>query len=331
MAIAILGTGSAVPATIRTNDDPIFAWIRKNLPNGHGLFEGYQDRRVLGPDENLYDLMTEAGSNALTAAGVTSGDIDLVVGFASYGRWAMPNDLVMMASQLGVPPTAIIMPINSEYANFEHGLLVAEGLITAGRATTALVVVGADWTKFVTYEGPMSPPSVSASDGAGAAVVGTSTDPKLWRILDVAVSAEWEYLGGMYQAADATQPPVVPPTFGPLYFHLEALGLAGFKAFGIAVPPALVKEVLARNGLTPADIAFICHQTSSVLLTAWQQALKPGEFIETLKQYANMTSASIPVNLDQCASQITLDHAVLVGLGPEQSCTVVLLERDTSA
>jgi len=45
---------------------------------------------------------------------------------------------------------------------------------------------------------------------------------------------------------------------------------------------------------------------------------------------ANMTSASIPVNLDRCATQITGDHVALVGLGPEPSCTVVLLER-TSA
>lgn len=327
MAVAILGTGSAVPATIRRNDDPIFDWIRNNLPNGHDLFRGYQHRRVLGPDENLFDLMAKAGSNALTAAGLTGGNIDLVVGYASYGRWAMPNDLVAMARELDVPPTAIIMPINSEYANFEHGLLVAEGLIAARRATNALVVVGADWTRYVTYEGPLSPPAISAGDGAGAAVVGPATSPKQWRILDVAVSAEWQYLGGMYQAADPSQPPSDPPTFGPMFFHLEELGYAGFKAFGITVPPALVQEVLTRNGLTPAQIAFVCHQTSMVLLDAWRQALEPGQFVQTLTEYANMTSASIPVNLDQVL--ITKDRAVLVGLGPEQSCTVVLLGRSS--
>src|SRR5262249_7084746 len=92
-------------------------------------------------------------------------------------------------------------------------------------------------------------------------------------------------------------------------------------------PPTLVEEVLARNGLKPADIAFVGHQTSTVLNAAWQQALQPGLFVQTLATYANMTSASIPVNLDVCAEQITANHVALVALGPEPSCTVVLLER----
>jgi hypothetical protein len=40
-----------------------------------------------------------------------------------------------------------------------------------------------------------------------------------------------------------------------------------------------------------------------------------------------MTSASIPVNLDVCADQISTSYVALVALGPEPSCNVVLLER----
>jgi 3-oxoacyl-[acyl-carrier-protein] synthase III len=131
----------------------------------------------------------------------------------------------------------------------------------------------------------------------------------------------------MYVTADPSVPPVVPPTYGWPVFHLNATGLLGFKQFGLPEPPALVEEVLARNGLTPGDIAFVGHQTSSVLNDAWAAALKPAVFVSTLEELANMTSASIPVNLDRCADRITGDHVVLVGLGPEPSCTVVLLER----
>jgi 3-oxoacyl-[acyl-carrier-protein] synthase III len=323
---AILATGSAVPDTIRTNDDPIFDWLKANPPPGPPLFLGYKFRRVLAPGANLFDLMVQAAANALDGAGLAAGDIDLVLGYASFGSWAMPNDLVAMAAKLGVPP-AIIMPINSEYANFPHGLLVAEGLLSTGRATTALIVVGADWTRFVDYH---TPPSVSAGDGAGAAIMALSEDPTRWRIRDVAVASERQYLGGMYVVGDPTTPPVQPPTYGAPVFHLNATGTDGFKAFGIPVPPQLVEEVLARNGLSPADVAFVGHQTSSVLNDAWKAALKPGVFVETLETLANMTSASIPVNLDRCADQITSNHVVLVGLGPEPSCTVVLLERTSS-
>ena len=328
MAIAaILATGSAVPDAIRTNDDPIFDWLKAHPPPGQPLFAGYKYRRVLAPGETLAGLMAEAGSLALDNAGVAAGDVDLVLGYASFGTWAMPNDLVTMAARLGVPPTAMIVPINSEYANFEHGLLAAEGFLTTGRAQTALIVAGADWTRFVDYH---TPPSISAGDGAGAAVMAMSDDPTRWRILDVAVAAERQYLGGMYVVGDPTTPPVQPPTYGWPVFHLNTTGGEGFKQFGIPVPPRLVEEGLARNGLSPADVAFVGHQTSSVLNDAWKTALNPGVFVETLETLANMTSASIPVNLDRCATQITGDHVALVGLGPEPSCTVVLLER-TSA
>jgi 3-oxoacyl-[acyl-carrier-protein] synthase III len=321
---AIIATGSAVPAGIRLNNDPIF----KNVPKAKGMFNGYVERRVLGPGETLAGLMVQAGSAALTNAGVAAGDVDLVLGYASFGTWAMPNDLVTTANQLGVPPTAMIVPINSEYANFEHALLAAEGLLTTGRATTAVIVVGADWTRFVDYT---TQPSLSAGDGAGAAVMAMSDDPTHWRILDVAVAAERQFLGGMYVMADPTMPPVDPQTWNWPVFHLEPLGYKGFGEFGIPVPPQLVEEVLARNGLAPADIAFVGHQTSLNLNQPWQATLKPGIFIETLATLANMTSASIPVNFDRCAAQITLDHVALVGLGPEPSCTVVLLGRTSAS
>lgn len=321
---AILATGSAVPPGIRTNDDPIFDWIKANPPPGPPLFTGYKERRVLAPGATLASLMAEAAGAALTKASVAAADIDLVVGYASFGSWAMPNDLVTMASSLGVPPTAMIMPINSEYANFEHGLLTAEGLLETGRATNALIVVGADWTRFVNYH---EAPCVSAGDGAGAAVMAVSRNPALWRIRDVAVTAEWQYLGGMFVAPDPAGQPVAPPSWTAPTFHITDVGYQAFKNFGFPEPPALVKEVLERNGLTPAQIAFVGHQTSATLNQYWTAALAPGIFVQTLEAYANMTSASIPVNLDVCAAQITGRHAVLVGLGPEPSCTVLLLER----
>lgn len=323
---AIVSTGSSVPATIRTNDDPVFDWLHANPPPHQDLFEGYEQRRVLAPGEKLSDLMLQAARAALQRASLAADDIDVLIGYASIGAWEMPNDLVIVANELGLPPTVPIVPVNNEYANFPLGLVLADAVIARGRAERALVVVGADWSRYVDYH---TPPSVSAGDGAGAAVMVASDDPTRFAILDVAIDSAREFLGGMYVAADPTTPPVVPATYRGPVFHLNELGVTAFETFGVHRPPTLVQEVIGRHGLTPADIAFVGHQTSLVLNSAWQQALKPREFVQTLTTYANMTSASIPVNLDVCAAEITVDHVALVGLGPEPSCTVVLLERQT--
>lgn len=321
---AIVGTGSALPPTIRKSDDPIFDWLHQHPPPNENLFEGYDERRVLAPGEKLTDLMVEAARSALERAALAPTEIDLLIGYASISNWEMPNDLTSVATTLGLNPATPIVPINSEYSNFNHSIVFADALISAGRATRALVVVGSNWSRYVDYE---TPPAISVGDGAGAAVVATSDDPTLFRVRDVATDAAPQYLGGMYVAADPTQPPIVPATFAGPVFHLTDLGVDAFKTFGVQRPPSLVQEVLDRNGLSPSDVAFVGHQTSTVLNNAWQQTLKPKVFVQTLETYANMTSASIPVNLDTCADEITTPYVALVGLGPEPSCSVVLLER----
>jgi 3-oxoacyl-[acyl-carrier-protein] synthase-3 len=325
---AILATGSCLPDTIRRNDDPIFDWLHQNPPPNEDLFEGYDQRRVLAPEEQLVELMVEAARSALQRAALAAADIDLLIGYASVSTWEMPNDLTAVATKLGLAPTTPVIPINSEYSNFNHGMVVADALISAGRATRALVVVGSNWTRYVDYH---TPPAISVGDGAGAAVVAMSDDPAGFRVRDVAFDAEPRYLGGMYVSADPTQPPLVPPTFARPVFHLNDVGVEAFKTFGVHRPPSLVEEVLSRNGLSPSDVAFVGHQTSSVLNQAWTTALRPAVFVQTLATYANMTSASIAVNFDVCADEITTSHVALVGLGPEPSCSVVLLERALSA
>ena len=64
----ILGTGYCVPKTIRTNDDPIFAWLQANNPPGKNLFAGYEQRRVLAADEDLMTIMVPAAASALAGS-----------------------------------------------------------------------------------------------------------------------------------------------------------------------------------------------------------------------------------------------------------------------
>ena len=158
-----------------------------------------------------------------------------------------------------------------------------------------------------------------------------SDDARLWRVVDLQVDSDRSGYGGMYLTADATAPAIVPPTYGAPYFHLEAAGVKAFQGFGVSGPPALAQRVLDRHDLRSSDVALLGHQASSVLLDAWRSALEPAQAPDTLAQFGNMTSASIPVNLDVCADEITTPYLLLAGLGPEPSCTMVLLSRDRVA
>ena len=78
-----------------------------------------------------------------------------------------------------------------------------------------------------------------------------------------------------------------------------------------------------------SSVTLIAHQASTVLLDRWQAMIQPGQIIQTIAEFANMTVANIPVNLAWSAANdpISRNHLVLFALGPDMHANAVLLER----
>ena len=105
--------------------------------------------------------------------------------------------------------------------------------------------------------------------------------------------------------------------------------MEGFGAFGGGVAPTAVTTLLARHQIASASVTLIAHQASTVLLDRWQATIQPGQMIQTIADFANMTVANIPVNLAWSVANdpIAKDHLVLFALGPDMHANAVLLER----
>ena len=93
--IAIVGAGYALPPHIRTNNDPIFDWLRNHgyPPDAAGPFTGFVERRVLAPPGTMAhlptcvtDLMVAAAQQALSEARLKAAQVDLLVGWASISE-----------------------------------------------------------------------------------------------------------------------------------------------------------------------------------------------------------------------------------------------------
>ncbi len=329
----ILGTGYCVPKTIRGNDDPIFAWLHANNPPGKDLFAGYEQRRVLADGEDLMTIMVPAARSALAAAKLAAADVDLLLGIGSVSDYDPPNALSQLHRELGLSATCWVLPLANDFSNFNAGLLLADAMIRAARATNVLVAVGTNWTRHVDYH---TPQAISAADGAAAVVVGAGgrAGRRGWRIVDQQVLMATEHYGSMIMARQpvALAPPVdgysrldTPPTF-----VITADGAKAFGSFGVDASVAAVLELLKRNRLAGADISLISHQASSVLTNAWQAAIQPAQYLGTLALFANMTAANIPVNLAwaELNEGIAKDHLVLFALGPDMHAHALLLTRD---
>jgi 3-oxoacyl-[acyl-carrier-protein] synthase III len=330
---AIVGTGYAVPAKVRHNDDPIFDYITKNDPTHGKLFFGYVERRVLDDGECIETYMVQAAQAALADAKLMPADIDMLLGYTSIAPYLTPNSLVSVHARLGLSTQCWAMPVQADYSNYLASLLIADAMVTSGRAKNVLIVCGSNWSRNVSY---LTPPCVSIGDGAGAAVVSASNDMSHFRIVDFEVTETSSGYGGMFTDSDPVpdaekKGPKGSPfneSFSHPYFHLTPAGVQEFQQWGTQAPPQTVNALLTRNALDGSQVALVTYQASAMLVDAWKTAVKPRQMLDTLTTFGNTCIAAVAVNFASRMQDIETDHVVLISLGPDPHAVALLLRRN---
>ncbi|OLY94577.1 3-oxoacyl-[acyl-carrier-protein] synthase III [Cnuella takakiae] len=327
----IIGTGWAVPAGIRYNDDPIFDWLKQHNPDPK-LFDGYKERHVLGDGEDLIDIMLPAAQMALQKAGKQAADIDILLGLGSVSTYIQPNMLSLLHRELGLPPDAWVIPIGNDYSNYASSLLLADGLLRAGHAKNVLVCIGGSWTRNVDYH---TQQSISAADGAGAAVMALCADESKWFVAGQHTVTDSTFYGSMYTSGEqlAANPPIngYSTVFGPHFFQITPQGMQGFKTFGTATALSAVTALLQEHNLSGSDISFMPHETSEYLIKYWCDNMpgKLGQVLSTIEQFANTTVATHALSMAWCEENVVIekDNLVMLALGPDMHANAMLLKR----
>jgi len=346
---SILGVGFKVPNLVRKSDDPIFAYLNELKKTNPDPFYGYDTRHVLSETEGLLDIMKPAAEEALETAGIEPKDVDVLLGCTSVGRYIVPSDLYELHRQLKLDARALAVPLGNDFSNFNVALVFADALIRAGRAKTILIAIGGDWSRAVDYR---TIQAFSAADGAAAVVVGIRPNAHEWQRWHVAgeeVLAVSTNFGTMYLSdVIRTDPrhsrrgygePATELWVGP-YFHITPKGETEIRGFGAhqAWQPAV--KLLQRKGVSGSKVTLMGHQAADALLDHWEKKINPAYLFKTIKHYANMTVANIPVNLALALSpkkadererlgvkQVDTPYILLLALGPDMHSHALLLQN----
>ncbi len=306
MSFTIVGTGSAVPKKIVTNDmlaeflDTSDEWISERT--------GIRQRRVL-TEETLLSLAAEAGKRALEDAGLNADDIDAVVCGTLQGDFVSPAFSCLIAKEIGIK-TGRMIDVNMGCCGFIFALDAAESYIESGKAETVLVVCAeqiskiADWTDRSTC--------VLFGDGAGAAVVKKSSSKS-----DFALTVDGNY-----------EPLYVPGRQGnsPYKaggFDSEYLSMNGQEIFKFAVSSITsdIRAMLKNNSLAPDDVSYyVLHQANLRIINFARQRLGLSEekVPHNVENYGNTSSASIAIMLDELNKSAKLkkgDKVILCAFG----------------
>ena len=297
------GTGGYLPERIVTNDelaarlDTSDAWIRQRT--------GIAERRIAAPGELTSDLATEAARRALERAGMSGGDLDLIVLATATPDHTFPSTAVKVQARLGMKRGAAF-DVQAVCSGFIFALAVADNALRLGQARTALVIGAETFSRILDWEDRGT--CVLFGDGAGALVLQAVPETATRGILSTHLHSD----GRQHDLLYVDGGPSSTGTAG-------CLRMEGREVFRQAVThlAAVVDEALAANGLTGADIDWLVpHQANTRIIEAVGRKLGLGaeRTVVTIERHANTSAASIPLALDEAVGdgRIQPGHLVLM-------------------
>lgn len=311
--VGIIGTGSYLPEKVVTNAD-----LEKSVETTDEWIvsrTGIRERRIASPEEASSDLAVEAAKRAMEHAGVTADQIDLIIVATITPDTIMPATSCLVQDRLGASKAATF-DLSAACTGFLYGISTAAQFIATGVYKHALVIGVeclsriVDWTDRNTC--------VLFGDGAGAAVLGPVKEGHGFLSYELGADGSGGEL--LKLSAGGSR---LPASVDTLAQNLHTVTMAGREVFKFAVRVIgnSIEEALKKANLTKEEIDFfIPHQANiRIIESAIKRfGLTEDKVIINLDRYGNMSSASIPVALDEAIRQGRIKKGnivVLCGFG----------------
>lgn len=292
---AILGTGSAVPSKILTNQDLELMvdtsdeWISTRT--------GVKQRHIAEDGETTSTLATEASRRALEMAEIEPEQLDAIVVGTTSPDMIMPNTGALVQKNLGAC-NAFAFDVYAACSGFVYALTVVDKFVKE-KPESKMLAIGAELLSSITDWQDRNT-CVLFGDAAGAVLVSGARE-KGQGILSTHLRTDgclWELLhipgGGC----------IYPPSAEMAERRDYCIRMQGNEVFKHAVRSLadVAREALTVNKLMPDDVdLFIPHQANIRIMKQVAERLEiPLDRVYVnIDRYGNTSSASIPVALDE--------------------------------
>ena len=296
---------------VETSDE----WIRERT--------GIAERHV-SVGETVVTLASEAARKALEQAGKTAEEIDLILVASCSPEQYLPCCACQVQAAIGAV-NALAFDVNAACSGFLFALNTADAYLRTGLAENALVIGSEVLSKLVDWTDRGS--CILFGDGAGAVVVERcEASPG---ILGRALHSDGTGGGVLQCGARELTTPYARTSAAKTdqkqqtddrehYIQMDGQEVYRFATRRV---PQCIEEALADAGLAVPDIdLFVLHQANARIIDAVAKRLHADreKFPTNLERVGNLSSASIPVLLDELHRQGKLhrgDRIVLAGFG----------------
>ena len=311
---AFVSIGTYVPDRVVTNEeltrymDTSDEWITQRT--------GIKERHWVEPGLGTSEMAFRAAQRALDQAGWKAQDVEAII-FATLSTDHMfPGDGCFLNAKLGIPGVPAL-DIRNQCSGFLYGLSVADAWIRGG-VYKRVMLVGAE-THSTGLDVSTRGRDVAVIFGDGAAVALLEATEEADRgVLAVELHADGRFAKDLWTDAPGS---IYSPRITKEIVESEAIfpHMEGQKVFKHAIVrmPEAVKSVLAKTGLTPADIkVLVPHQANLRIAEVVQKSLglRDDQVFNNIQKYGNTTAASIPLALSEAVPARGVQRGDLVAL-----------------
>src|SRR5208282_495896 len=219
---SITGVGSYVPAKILSNIDlekmvdTTDEWITTRT--------GIKERRLAAKDEFTSDLAAKAAERAMKMAGVTAGQIDLVIVATITPDMPFPATACLVQHKIGAKRAAAF-DLEAACSGFIYGLEVAQQFIMSRTYDTVLVIGAEKLSSIVDWKDRNT--CVLFGDGAGAAVL--QHRPAAHGLLTALMGADGKNAELLYMPGGGSRCPATMESVRSRQHYLHMSGKETFK------------------------------------------------------------------------------------------------------
>jgi 3-oxoacyl-[acyl-carrier-protein] synthase-3 len=311
---AIAAIGTFVPDRVVTNQEltrymeTTDEWIQQRT--------GIKERHWVRPGQEGSDLALEATKRALDEAKWKAADIEAIIYATLSPDHMFPGDGCFLNAKLGLPGVPAL-DIRNQCSGFIYGLSVADAWIRAGQYRRILLVGAEIHSTGLDVSTRGRDVTVIFGDGAAATLLEATDDPGRG-VLSTHLHADGRYARDLWTDKPGS---MYHPRMGKdlmegtdIYPKME-----GQKVFKHAIVkmPEVVKEALAKNGLSPGDIKILVpHQANLRIAEMVQRSLelRDDQVFNNIQKYGNTTAASIPLALAEAVPARGVKRGDLVAL-----------------
>ncbi len=309
----IVGVGTYVPERVLTNADmenmvaTSDEWIRART--------GIRERRVASAEEATSDLALVASRRALEDAGVSAGELDVIIVATNTPDMLFPATACLLQDKLGAAKAGAF-DLLAGCTGFIYGIAVGAQFITAGTARTVLVVGAETLSRIVNWKDRST--CVLFGDGAGAVVLRRVPGDR------GVISSVLRSDGGgghlLHMPAGGSRQPASVETITANMHYVHMNGREVFK-FAVRVMGEAADEVLHQAGMGREDIDFfIPHQANIRIIehAARKIGLPMERVAVNVDRYGNTSTASIPLALEEALQRGKIadgDNVIMIGFG----------------